>query len=142
MTAASIRREDLAADEVLCDHCTARCCRYFALPIDAPVDRADFENIRWYMLHGAVSIFVDDDNWYLLVHNACDQLDGANRCSIYDSRPEICRSYSTDHCEFDNDACYDRLFERPEQIDEYADAMLGRRRRRGASTLPVLGAAP
>jgi len=142
MTAALVRREDLAPGEVLCEHCTARCCQYFALPLDTPVDRDDYENIRWYMLHGDISVFVDDDSWYLLVHNTCDQLDDLDRCSIYSSRPTICRTYSTDHCEFDNDACYDRLFERPEQIDEYADALLGRRRRRGLGSLPILGAVP
>ena len=30
------RREELAAGECLCDHCTGRCCRYFSLPIDNP----------------------------------------------------------------------------------------------------------
>ena len=141
MNSASVRRNDLAPDQVLCDHCTGLCCRYFALPIDTPVDRNDYENIRWYMLHGDVSIFVDDDNWYLLIHNACDQLDHSNRCGIYDNRPTLCRSYSTASCEFDNDACYDRLFEQPEQIQEYADALLGRRRQRGPGSLPVLEAA-
>ncbi len=141
MNSAAVRRHDLDPDQVLCDHCTGRCCRYFALPIDTPVDRNDYENIRWYMLHGDVSIFVDDDNWYLLIHNACDQLDHSNRCGIYDSRPALCRSYSTANCEYDNNACYDRLFERPEQIQEYADALLGRRRQRGPASLPVLEAA-
>ena len=143
MPATVFRREDLAPDAVLCDHCTAKCCRYFALPIDTPVDRDDYENIRWYMLHGDVSIFVDDGSWYLLIHNQCDHIDDQNRCGIYEHRPTICRSYSTDSCEFDNDSCHDRLFECPEQIEEYADAMLGRRvLRRQRTSLPVLGAAP
>ena len=138
MTVASVRREDLAPEEILCDHCTARCCHYFALPIDTPVDRNDYDNIRWYLLHGTVSVFVDDGNWYLLIHNTCDQLDAAGRCGIYQTRPNICREYSTDNCEYDNDACYERLFEQPEQIDEFADALLGRRRR--SSELPLVGA--
>ena len=111
MPATVLRREDLAPGAVLCDHCTAKCCRYFALPIDTPVDRDDYENIRWYMLHGDVSIFVDDGSWYLLIHNQCDHIDDQNRCGICEDRPTICRSYSTDSCEFDNDSCYDRLFE-------------------------------
>ena len=127
MTVASVRREDLAPGAVLCDHCTARCCHYFALPIDTPVDRNDYDNIRWYLLHGTVSVFVDDGSWYLLIHNTCDQLDDAGRCGIYQTRPKICRDYSTDNCEYDNDACYERLFEQPEQIDEFAAALLGRR---------------
>lgn len=143
MTGTVIRREDLAPDAVLCEHCTAKCCRYFALPIDTPIDRQDYENIRWYMLHGDVSIFVDDDNWYLLVHNECDHVDDRHRCGIYDDRPTICRTYSTSNCEFDNDSCYDRFFERPEQIAEYADAILGRRVLRTRRTsLPVMGASP
>ena len=142
MPATVFRREDLAPGAVLCDHCTAKCCRYFALPIDTPVDRSDYENIRWYMLHGDVSIFVDDGSWYLLIHNQCDHIDDQNRCGIYEDRPTICRSYSTDSCEFDDDSCYDRLFELPEQIEEYADAMLGRRvLRHQRTSLPVLGAA-
>ncbi len=142
MTTTPFRREDLAAGEILCDHCTAKCCRYFALPIDTPTNREDFENMRWYMLHGDISVFVDDGNWFLLVHNDCDHLDDDHRCGIYDDRPTICRRYSTANCEFDDDACYDRLFERPEQIDEFADAVLGRRRRGNLTSLPVLGATP
>ena len=33
------RRKDVPKDQVLCDHCTAKCCRYFALPLDTPEDR-------------------------------------------------------------------------------------------------------
>ena len=141
MSTTVFRREDLTPGEVLCDHCTAKCCRYFALPIDTPVDRQDYDNFRWYMLHGDVSIFVDDDSWYLLIHNQCDHVDDDNRCGIYPDPPSICRSNSTDNCEFDNNSCYDRLFECPEQIEEYADAMLGRRvPRHQRTSLPVLGA--
>ena len=31
-----IRRKDLPPGHSLCEYCTAKCCRYFALPIDAP----------------------------------------------------------------------------------------------------------
>ncbi|MEM0926886.1 MAG: YkgJ family cysteine cluster protein, partial [Planctomycetota bacterium] len=37
----------------------------------------------------------------------------------------ICREYTTDECEFDDDWCYEQYFETPEQIDEYADALFG-----------------
>ena len=140
MTTTPFRRADLASGEILCDHCPAKCCRYFALPIETPTDRGDFEHIRWYLLHADVSVFVEDDGWFLLIHNECDQLNADHRCDIYTDRPTICRSYSTANCEFDEDACYDRLFEHPEQIDEFADALLGRRRRGKLASLPVLGA--
>ena len=33
------RRKDVPEGVVLCDHCTAKCCRYFALPLDTPKRR-------------------------------------------------------------------------------------------------------
>ncbi|HUE15056.1 MAG TPA: hypothetical protein VMR25_12875, partial [Planctomycetaceae bacterium] len=61
----------------------------------------------------------------------------------YDTRPDICRSYSTVDCEYEDDAVYDKFFETPEQIWEYAEAVLPPRRRRGGKqplriSLPVL----
>ena len=31
-----IRREELPPGKVLCEYCTAKCCHYFALPIETP----------------------------------------------------------------------------------------------------------
>lgn len=124
-----MRREDLKPGEILCSYCTAKCCRYFALEIEKPTTWKDFDHIRWYMLHGRISIFVEDGTWYLMVHNDCDQLLEDNRCGVYETRPAICRSYSTKNCEYDDDACYDKLFETPEQIWEYAEAVLPPRKR-------------
>lgn len=120
-----LRRSDFADAENLCDHCTAKCCKYFALPIDEPVARRDFDFIRWYLLHDRASVFVDEDTWYLLVHTTCKHLQADNRCGIYETRPQICREYTTKDCEFEDDWCYERYFETPEQIDEYADALFG-----------------
>jgi Fe-S-cluster containining protein len=120
-----IRREDLAPGEVLCAHCTAKCCRYFALPIETPTTWQDFDFIRWYLLHGQVSVFIEDENWYLVVHNCCDHLQADQRCGIYDTRPQICREYSTDACEFEDDWVYERYFETPQQVYEFAEAVLG-----------------
>ncbi len=136
-----VRREDLKADENLCDFCTARCCRYFALPIDKPTTWEDFDHIRWYMIHGSTSIFVEDDTWYLMVMADCQHLLEDHRCGIYHDRPQICRSYSTDNCEYDDDSCYDKLFEAADQIWEYAHAVLPPREkpRYAATALPVVG---
>ena len=119
------RRDQVPNDAVLCDFCTAKCCRYFALPIEEPVSRKDFDYIRWYLLHDRASVFVDEDQWYLLVHTTCKHLQADHRCGIYETRPRICREYTTKECEFEDDWCYAVYFETPEQIDEYADAMFG-----------------
>jgi Fe-S-cluster containining protein len=133
--------------ESLCDHCTAKCCRYFALPIDTPQTFADFEYLRWYLMHDRASIFVEEDTWYLLVHTVCKHLQGDNRCGIYESRPQICREYSTDDCEFDDRYTYDRYFETSEQVAEYADALFANKPnhpnfRSARPGLPIIYAMP
>jgi uncharacterized protein len=124
---AKVRREDLRPGEVLCNHCTAKCCRYFALPIDKPKTWEDFDYIRWYLLHERASIFTDEGCWYLLVHNVCKHLRDDQLCGIYETRPQICRDYTTVDCEYDDEWVYDHYWETPEQIEEYAEAVLGPR---------------
>lgn len=136
-------RDEIPAGENLCDHCTAKCCRYFALPIETPTELRDFEYIRWYLLHDRATVFTEDGDWYLLVHTVCKHLGEDNRCGIYETRPQICREYSTVGCEYEDDWTYEQYFETPEQIEEYADAILpgglgeGLRSRR-PPLLPVL----
>ena len=124
-------REDIAPDEILCSYCRAKCCCYFALPIDTPEDWDDFEFIRWYLLHERATIFTEDDCWYLLVHNRCKSLRDDNLCDAYETRPEICRDYTTKNCEYEDAWVYDHYWETPEQVEEYAEAVLGPRKGHG-----------
>ncbi|MDZ4818817.1 MAG: YkgJ family cysteine cluster protein [Planctomycetota bacterium] len=119
------RREDVPADVVLCEHCTAKCCRYFALPIDKPEDRQAFDYIRWFLLHEHATVFVDEGDWYLLVHTPCKHLRADHLCGIYTTRPPICREYTTDNCEYEDDWVYDQYFETAEQVVEFVEATLG-----------------
>lgn len=121
------RREELPKDANLCEYCTAKCCSYIALPIDTPVERADFDNLRWYIMHGhgSINVFVEGKQWYLMVHEVCRHLLPDNRCGTYETRPQICRDYHTDACEYSDDWVYDMIFETPEQIWEYAEIALG-----------------
>lgn len=118
-------REQLGSEANLCEYCVAKCCRYFALPIDVPETWSDFEFLRWYLLHERATVFTDEGDWYLMVHTVCKHLQEDHRCGIYDTRPEICREYSTDNCEYEDDWTYEHYFETPEQIYEYAEATLG-----------------
>ena len=45
-------------------------------------------------------------------------------CGIYETRPQVCRDYSTKDCEYEDDWTYDFYLERPEQVAEYCEAML------------------
>ena len=118
-------RENLPKGACLCEYCTAKCCRYFALPIDTPDTIKEFDYVRWFLLHGQASVFVEDESWYLLVHTVCKHLQPDNRCGIYETRPEICREYTTDNCEYDEDSTYEKYFETPEQVAEYIEATVG-----------------
>ena len=139
--APKIRREDLEPGGCLCDHCTGKCCRYFSLPIATPRTWDDYDSIRWYLAHGRTLVYVEKKTWYLVVMTRCQYLTRDDRCAIYYNRPRICREYTTDECEYDDDWHFEKVFETPEQIWEYAEAVLPPRRRPKGSQpngLPVL----
>jgi len=121
------RREGLAPGGSLCSHCTAKCCRYFALPIDTPETWEDFEYIRWFLLHDRAAIFTEEGGWYLLVYTKCKHLRDDNLCGTYDTRPQVCHGYSTANCEYEDDWVYDHYWETSDQVKEYAEAILGPR---------------
>ena len=123
------RRDELKPGECLCDFCTGKCCRYFSLPIDTPTTWDDYDSIRWYLAHDRVIVYVEKGTWYLLVMSNCNHLTADNRCGIYFNRPKICRDYKTTNCEYDSDWSFERIFETPAQIWEYAEAVLPPRRR-------------
>ncbi|MCD4830910.1 MAG: YkgJ family cysteine cluster protein [Anaerohalosphaeraceae bacterium] len=110
----------MAAKKNLCDKCTGLCCRYMALPIETPEDRDDFDDIRWYLCHKNIAVFVEDGDWYINVKNVCKHLDSKTyRCKIYDTRPNICRKYHKD-CELTGEEYdYDLHFTNDKQMQEY-----------------------
>jgi len=144
ITKGKIRREQIPAGDCLCDHCSAKCCKYFAVQIDTPTTRQDFDYIRWYLLHAAAAVFVEEGAWYLLVHTTCKHLQSDNRCGIYDTRPQVCREYSTENCEYEDDWVYERYFETSEQVEEYVEAVLPPKKKhsfrsRRPPLLPIIG---
>jgi Fe-S-cluster containining protein len=139
-----LNRADLPAGDCLCNHCTAKCCQYFALGLDSPTEHEDWEYIRWFLLHDAASVFMEEDTWYLLVQTRCQHLMTDNRCGIYETRPTICREYSTDNCEYEDDYLYERYLETAEQVAEYMEIMLPPKKGVGLRSakpklLPVIG---
>ena len=115
------------AEENLCESCAALCCRYVALPIDNPEDVRDYDNIRWYLMHENMVVFVEEEQWYLGVFSKCKHLQPDNRCGVYLTRPRICRKYDTDNCDYHGgDYNYSDLFTSADQLREYAEKKLGR----------------
>lgn len=109
------------AKKLLCDKCTGLCCRYFALPIETPEDREDYDDIRWYLCHENVTVFVEDGDWYINIKNKCKHLSKKDyKCNIYDKRPKICRGYKTSQCDLiEGEYDYQLHFTSSKQMEEY-----------------------
>jgi len=96
------------------------CCRYVALPIETPENRQDYDDIRWYLLHGGISVFIEDDAWFINIQTNCRHLLPDQRCGIYHTRPKICRDYTTDNCDYHSgDYGWEAHFTAPEHLEEY-----------------------
>jgi Fe-S-cluster containining protein len=105
---------------ILCEHCTAACCRYIALPIDTPRTPADFDDVRWFLMHENVSVFVEDGDWYIALDTPCRHLQPDQHCAVYNTRPAICRRYSTDDCDYHSgDYGWEQHFTSPEHLDTF-----------------------
>ena len=104
-----------------CEKCTGLCCRYFALPIETPETREDFDDIRWYLCHKDITVFVEEGEWYLNVKNKCRHLsEKGHRCLIYGKRPQICRKYKHGDCDFiEGEYDYELHFTSDKEMEEY-----------------------
>jgi Fe-S-cluster containining protein len=123
-----------------CHDCTARCCKYFALEIDAPKNPQDHDFIRWYLMHEHVVVWVQEKEWFLEIRTPCKHLRADNSCGIYHTRPQICRDYGWPDagdpdddapCEyFTGEGGYDLFFDSAEAFDAWSRVELDRRARR------------
>lgn len=85
-----------------CDDCTGSiCCTYVTQQIPGPRSKHDFDHLLWQLSHGGIQLYKDGDGWFLLIQNACLHLQADGRCGIYQDRPQICREYKNDFCEYD-----------------------------------------
>jgi Fe-S-cluster containining protein len=88
-----------------CGFCTnSKCCTYITEGLITPRAMEDFDHMLWQLSHKNVQAYKDEDGWYLLINNPCNHLLSDGRCGIYDDRPKICREYTNDFCEFDEDS--------------------------------------
>ena len=110
-----------------CEGCGAKCCKYVAMEIDSPEDPDDFENIKWYVAHENIRVFVEeDDAWNIEFATPCKYLDG-EKCSIHEGfvlnpevkRPKICEEFAADVCPHHNKYDEKYSFESIEDIQKY-----------------------
>ena len=85
--------------ENLCEGCS-KCCEYVALEFDEPTTKEDFDEIKWFLLHKDVIVFIDhDDSWNVQFNTSCEKLGDGGACNYYEKRPHICREYDMGSCE-------------------------------------------
>ena len=104
-----------------CEKCTGLCCRYLALPIETPETRKDYDDIRWYLCHEDITVFVEDGDWYINIKNKCRHLgEREHRCAIYENRPNICRKYKHADCDYtEGEYDYELHFTSDREMEEY-----------------------
>ena len=105
-----------------CDLCTgSKCCNYVTQEIDEPSKMSDFDTLLWQLAHGNVQAYKDEDGWFLLFYTTCRFLADDGRCGIYETRPQMCREYSNDYCEYDSPAeeGFELFFDSYESLLEY-----------------------
>lgn len=108
--------------ETKCTFCkNSKCCTYITQQIDAPRSMHDFDHLLWQLSHRNVSLYQDDEGWFLLVDNPCRHLVPGVGCGIYETRPNVCRSHSNDYCELDAPAeeSFKKYFPDYETLDAY-----------------------
>lgn len=106
-----------------CEECNAECCQYVATEIDTPEDANDYDNIRWYLMHENINVFIDhDDDWYIEFKTVCSHLGTDNKCNIYEKRPAICANHGVSDgvCAFlGEDAPYKICFTNEVEFEKY-----------------------
>ena len=108
-------------DEPKCEHC-GKCCNHVTVEIDTPEDIDDFEELKWFVLHENVVVFVDDEeDWHVQFNTPCKARKNG-KCDIHGKRPKVCADYNPDECEFNGEGeYYEILFTKPSEVEEYVE---------------------
>ena len=94
-----------------------------AIEIDEPTTAYECDQVKWYLLHEGVAVFIDhEDDWCIEFNAKCSQLGDNNLCKDYFNRPDICSDHGTDEdCEFigQSELPYKIRFETAKEFDDY-----------------------
>lgn len=86
-----------------CDECGGKCCDYVAIEMPQPKNKADYDHMRWYLVHENVHVFIDHEKkWYVQFITSCSEKNEIGRCNIYPERPKICSGHGNikGECEY------------------------------------------
>ncbi|MEM7248387.1 MAG: YkgJ family cysteine cluster protein [Acidobacteriota bacterium] len=99
--------------------CGGACCKYYATALDTPRSREQFDELRWYLMRPDTHVYKVDGDWFLLVNQDCRHLGPNNLCTIYETRPQICKDHSADDCEFTGEIEYQAYFRDDAELDRW-----------------------
>ena len=82
--------------------CAARCCRYVTVGITPPRSEADWDEVRWWLLHPGIAVYKDgeDGEWAVCFETRCSNLSANNLCKAWPNHPDLCREHDATVCEF------------------------------------------
>ena len=89
--------------------------------METPRSMSDFDHMLWQLAHKDMQAYKDEDGWFLIAMNQCQFLQAGGGCGIYETRPQICRDYSNDFCEYDEPAeiHFEYFFKTYQELDDY-----------------------
>ena len=47
-----------------CSECDGKCCKYITVQIDEPEEEIDFEELKWFLCHENIMVYLDNDDSY------------------------------------------------------------------------------
>jgi len=109
---------------VHCFECNQICCRTTVIEVDPPKTLRDYSDLLFYLYHFDTEIAVADNEgeieWYVEFMSPCRFLSGG-RCMIYEKRPQVCREYDMETCEYNMPERFTYV-RSPEEFFEYLEA--------------------
>ncbi|MFW2331082.1 MAG: YkgJ family cysteine cluster protein [Nitrospinota bacterium] len=102
----------------LCEGCKGACCRGIEEQVKRPRTKLEKTNIRWQLHFKYINYFIRNKRWYQLLQTDCSYLDKNSFCTIYESRPSICRDHKPPDCERYY-PIYDELLSSPDDFDNW-----------------------
>jgi Fe-S-cluster containining protein len=99
-----------------------QCCRTVRIDIPEPETYEDFEDLKWYIYHEGLSLFIDPEgDWTVEIATRCKNLDENNACRIYEKRPPICSGFNPSECMVHAKERWKNIrdFKTTEDIDQY-----------------------
>lgn len=102
-----------------CQACGGRCCTYLVVQIPRPRSKVDIDEVRWWLAHHNVEVYIEDRQWHVQFYTPCRHLTSEGRCAIYPDRFDVCRAHEAETCEMSSGASEEISFSSPEQFDKY-----------------------